>query len=58
VIIGNSIQHDIIPATANNAYAIYLNHSENTHGRNGVLPTCSVEVHEWWEINDAAMRSK
>lgn len=58
IIIGNSIQHDIIPAAANNASAIYLNHSENTHGRNGVLPTCAVEVHDWCQIEAAVIQSK
>jgi len=53
LVIGNSIQHDIVPAIKNNAYAIYVNHPENTHGRNGMLPDDAVEVEEWEEIENA-----
>jgi hypothetical protein len=51
--IGNSVQHDIIPAVQNGASAIWMNHSNNVHGRNAVLPEGVVEIDGWLPIYSA-----
>lgn len=53
LVIGNSVKHDIIPAIENGASAIYINHSENVHGRNRLLPAQACEVEGWSEIEEA-----
>ena len=54
LVIGNSVEHDIRPAMAVGAAAIWLNHHENSFGRNGDLPKGALEVSTWSEIADAA----
>jgi FMN phosphatase YigB (HAD superfamily) len=48
--IGNSVLHDILPATQNSAQAIWLNHPENIHGRNAKVPRSVPEVKAWRKI--------
>jgi putative hydrolase of the HAD superfamily len=52
LVIGNSIQHDIIPAVENNAFAVWLNHSENSQRQDFLLPDEACEVSDWSEIEN------
>ena len=53
IAVGNSVRHDILPALANGARAVWLNHPENTFGRNEPLPEGACEVGDWATILDA-----
>lgn len=55
VSIGNSIKHDVIPASEIGIRAVWLNHHDNIFGRNGVLPESALEVSEWCTIRDCAV---
>ena len=57
VAIGNSIQHDIIPAVDNGIRAIWLNHPHNRQGRNGVLPDRAIQVRSWYPIYKALRKT-
>jgi putative hydrolase of the HAD superfamily len=52
LVIGNSIRHDVMPAVQNGAWAVWMNHSDNVHGRNGILPPQACEVDGWRPIYD------
>jgi putative hydrolase of the HAD superfamily len=52
VMVGNSLQHDIIPVIESGGKAVWLNHDENINGRNSVKPTTAVEISSWKEISD------
>ncbi len=58
IVIGNSIRHDIVPAAANGAATIWLNHTDNFHGRNGDLPAQAYEVTGWDIIWTALARCR
>jgi putative hydrolase of the HAD superfamily len=47
LVIGNSVQHDIMPAFELGARAIWFNHPENAFGRNMALPPGVIEVDSW-----------
>jgi putative hydrolase of the HAD superfamily len=50
LVIGNSLQHDILPAIEVGASAIWLNHTENFKGNNATLSKEICEVKGWDEI--------
>lgn len=50
MMIGNSVEHDVIPAVLNGLLAVWINHSENSHGRNAALPAAACEVDGWAPI--------
>jgi putative hydrolase of the HAD superfamily len=50
LVIGNSIRHDIIPAVQNEMHAVWLDHPDNYHGRNAVLPKAAWRVESWGAI--------
>jgi len=50
---GNSVLHDVIPATELGVAAFWLNHFENQHGRNAKLPLSAVEIPDWSPICEA-----
>jgi putative hydrolase of the HAD superfamily len=54
LVIGNSVQHDVAPAIALGARAVWLDHAENLRGRNAELPIGRlVRVNGWEEIHVA-----
>lgn len=57
IAIGNSIRHDIIPATEAGTAAIWVNHSNNTHGRNDYLPPKVCEIDGWEPIVSVLRRT-
>lgn len=50
LVIGNSLQHDILPALEVGASAIWFNHAENFKGKNATLSKEICEVEGWDEI--------
>lgn len=50
VYIGNSIKNDIVPATQIGCHAIWLNHPDNTFGRDGTIPNGVPEAVSWLEV--------
>lgn len=52
LVIGNSLQHDILPAMEVGASTIWLNHKENFKGANAILSKETCEVEGWDEIED------
>lgn len=57
VMIGNSVTHDIVPAVRYGAWAIWLNHEHNDHGRNEPLPPEACEVSSWRVIYDVLLNA-
>ncbi|HXA16447.1 MAG TPA: HAD hydrolase-like protein [Thermoanaerobaculia bacterium] len=58
LVIGNSLQHDIAPAVALGARAIWLDHPSNLRGRNAAMPDAGVvRVDGWEEIHLALIDS-
>lgn len=58
MLIGNSIKEDIIPAVENGVYALWLNHANNYHGRDGIPPGNIVEIENWKIIYNAITNKK
>ncbi|MBK8057867.1 MAG: HAD family hydrolase [Gemmatimonadetes bacterium] len=50
IVIGNSLQHDIVPALTHGVRAVWMNHPENFFGRNGDASRVACEVEDWGPV--------